>query len=168
MADGLYHVTVRGWERRRIVRSDRDREDWLRLLDRVAGRSDWRVFAWVLMSNHFHLYLRTPDPTRLEDGRPRRGFSSRRSKTVGELRSDEQDVPDRRRLKWNKSECVTCAVLACGSPPPHLRIGITNNCWRRCARESLLQSPFVELLESRAGGPPTVPHAPINPSRETD
>jgi REP element-mobilizing transposase RayT len=24
----------------------------LRLLDRVATRCNWRVFAWVLMSNH--------------------------------------------------------------------------------------------------------------------
>ena len=38
MAEGLFHVTARGWERRVIVASDRDREDWLRLLDRVAAR----------------------------------------------------------------------------------------------------------------------------------
>jgi REP element-mobilizing transposase RayT len=62
MENGLYHVTARGWERRVIVDSDRDREDWLRLLDRVATRSNWRIFAWVLMSNHFHLFLRTPEP----------------------------------------------------------------------------------------------------------
>ena len=62
MENGLYHVTTRGWERRGIVDSDRDREDWLRLLDRVATRSNWHVFSWVLMSNHFHLFLRTPEP----------------------------------------------------------------------------------------------------------
>ncbi len=62
MENGLYHVTTRGWERRDIVDGDRDREDWLRLLDRVATRSNWRVFSWVLMSNHFHLFLRTPEP----------------------------------------------------------------------------------------------------------
>jgi REP element-mobilizing transposase RayT len=59
---GLYHVTSRGWERRAIVRDDRDRQRWLELLDRVATRCGWRVFAWALMSNHFHLYLRTPQP----------------------------------------------------------------------------------------------------------
>ena len=41
--NGLYHVTSRGWERREIVKSDQDREDWLRLFDRVATRSNWRV-----------------------------------------------------------------------------------------------------------------------------
>ena len=65
MANGLYHVTARGWERRVIVDSDRDREDWLRLLDRVVTRSNWRVFSWVLMSNHFHMFLRTREPNLL-------------------------------------------------------------------------------------------------------
>ena len=60
--NGLYHVTSRGWERRVIVRNDADREHWAGLLERVAVRCGWRLFAWVLMSNHFHLYLRTPQP----------------------------------------------------------------------------------------------------------
>ncbi len=58
--DGIYHVTTRGLERRKIVRDDTDRERWLDLLDGVCRRRDWRVFAWVLMDNHFHLFLRTP------------------------------------------------------------------------------------------------------------
>jgi REP element-mobilizing transposase RayT len=60
--NGLYHVTSRGWERRVMVRNDADCQHWLELLDRVAVRCGWRVFAWVLMTNHFHLYLRTPEP----------------------------------------------------------------------------------------------------------
>ena len=37
--DGLYDVTSRGWERRVIVKDDRDRQEWLKLLDRVAPPS---------------------------------------------------------------------------------------------------------------------------------
>ena len=59
--DGLYHVTNRGLERRVIVRDDRDRVRWHELLGRVAKRRRWRVFAWALMDNHFHLFLQTPD-----------------------------------------------------------------------------------------------------------
>ena len=59
--NGIYHVTSRGWERRVIVRDDRDREQWLSLLDRVAVRCGWQVFAWTLLDNHFHLFLRTPE-----------------------------------------------------------------------------------------------------------
>ena len=58
--DGIYRVTARGWERRVIVRDDRDRQEWLKLLDRAARRYGWRFFAWVLMDNHFHLFFQTP------------------------------------------------------------------------------------------------------------
>ena len=62
MAGGVYHVTTRGWERRDVVRDDQDRSHWLRLLDRVALRFDWRIYAWALMRNHWHLFLMTPEP----------------------------------------------------------------------------------------------------------
>jgi REP element-mobilizing transposase RayT len=60
--NGLYHVTSRGWQRRAIVRDEADRQSWWELLDRVAVHCGWRVFAWVLMTNHWHLFLRTPQP----------------------------------------------------------------------------------------------------------
>jgi REP element-mobilizing transposase RayT len=58
---GFYHVTSRGTERREIVRDDADRRKWVELLGEVAARRRWRVFAWALMTNHFHLFLETPD-----------------------------------------------------------------------------------------------------------
>lgn len=87
--NGLYHVTSRGWERRSIVRDDADRDSWLKLLDRVVTRCGWRVFAWVLMSNHWHLFLRTPQAN-LSAGMHdlNSGFASRfnrRHKRVGSL-----------------------------------------------------------------------------------
>jgi len=59
--NGLYYATSRGLGRRAIVRDDQDRARWTDLLDRVATRHRWRVFAWVLLDNHFHLFLRVPD-----------------------------------------------------------------------------------------------------------
>ena len=61
MENGIYHVTARGWERRVVVRDDRDRQKWFQLLDRVVVRYGWRFFAWALMDNHFHLFFQTPD-----------------------------------------------------------------------------------------------------------
>ena len=58
--NGVYHVTRRGWERRVIVRDDRAREYGLNLLDREAVRCGWEVLAWMLLDNHFHIFLRTP------------------------------------------------------------------------------------------------------------
>lgn len=58
--NGLFHVTNRGVDRRDIVLDDHDREAWQRLLDRNATRCGWRIFAFALLDNHFHIYLRTP------------------------------------------------------------------------------------------------------------
>ena len=62
-AGAIYHVTARGNERRAIVRDDVDRGKWLSLLDRTVERYGWRVFAFVLMDNHFHLFFQTPEPS---------------------------------------------------------------------------------------------------------
>ena len=59
---GLYHVTQRGLEKRDIVADDHDRQEWLRLLHRQATQRGWRVFAYALLDNHFHLFVRTPQP----------------------------------------------------------------------------------------------------------
>lgn len=58
--NAVYHVTSRGLGRRPIVRDDADRERWTDLLDTVATRCGWRVLAWALMNNQFHLFVRTP------------------------------------------------------------------------------------------------------------
>jgi putative transposase len=57
---GTYHVTSRGVERRSIVFDDLDRQKWTDLLGRVASRRNWRLYAWALMDNHYHLFLRVP------------------------------------------------------------------------------------------------------------
>ena len=57
-----YHITSVGNERRNIFRSDRDRRMFLRLLGMTAKRFGWSVVEWVLMSNHYHLIVTTPEP----------------------------------------------------------------------------------------------------------
>ena len=54
-----YHVTARGNERKAIYRSDRDREHFLELLPVMVERFRCRLYAYVLMENHFHLLLET-------------------------------------------------------------------------------------------------------------
>ena len=60
--DALYHVTSRGNEQRPIFRSNCDREAFLRFLGEAVVRFGWSLTAWVLMTNHFHLALQTPEP----------------------------------------------------------------------------------------------------------
>jgi putative transposase len=56
------HVTSRGNERRPIFVDDRDREMFLQLLGRAVVRFGWSLAAYVLMTNHFHLLVQTPEP----------------------------------------------------------------------------------------------------------
>src|SRR5215213_4706153 len=62
LAGALYHVTSRGNERRSIFRSDPYRRTFLTLLEQAAKRFRWSVTAYVLMTNHFHLVVQTPEP----------------------------------------------------------------------------------------------------------
>jgi putative transposase len=60
--DVLYHVGSRGVEKRSIFeRAPRDREVFVDLLDEVVRRFHWRLYAYCLMGNHFHLVLDTPE-----------------------------------------------------------------------------------------------------------
>jgi REP element-mobilizing transposase RayT len=53
----LWHVTVRGNERRDIFRDDSDRHSLLQMLGDCVGRFAWILTAYALMPNHFHLLI---------------------------------------------------------------------------------------------------------------
>lgn len=61
-AGGIYHVMSRGNERRAIVRDDADRQRRLAWLQRTVETYGWRLLAFVLMRNHEHLFVETPEP----------------------------------------------------------------------------------------------------------
>jgi len=60
--DALYHVTSRGNDRREIFLTDDDRITFLAFLGEAVKRFGWSISAWVLMTNHFHLVIQTPQP----------------------------------------------------------------------------------------------------------
>ena len=51
--NGIYHVTNHAFDKKGIVRDDGDRGKWTALLDKVATRREWRVFAWVLLGSGY-------------------------------------------------------------------------------------------------------------------
>ena len=61
-AGAVYHVMARGDGGKTIFEVDKDHFTWLDGLERACVRFGWRVHAWVLMGNHFHLLLETPEP----------------------------------------------------------------------------------------------------------
>jgi putative transposase len=55
----FYHVIVRGNQRQRIFRDDRDRLHYLERVEHYRQRYQFRIYAYVLMPNHAHLLLET-------------------------------------------------------------------------------------------------------------
>jgi REP element-mobilizing transposase RayT len=60
--DAIYHVMARGNGRQDIVCDDADRDRLLEHLGRAVSRCGWRVYGFVIMSNHLHVVLKTPQP----------------------------------------------------------------------------------------------------------
>jgi REP element-mobilizing transposase RayT len=56
----VYHITVRGNERRRVFRDTADYEEFLKQLALAIGRYGWLCHGYCLMGNHYHLLLETP------------------------------------------------------------------------------------------------------------
>jgi REP-associated tyrosine transposase len=57
----LHHVMGRGIERTDIFRNRFDRKDFIERLAELCREGYFAVYAWALMSNHFHLLIRTKD-----------------------------------------------------------------------------------------------------------
>jgi REP element-mobilizing transposase RayT len=58
----IYHVIARGNARQDIVHDNDDRRRLLCDLERAVDRFDWELLAFVVLSNHLHLVLKTPRP----------------------------------------------------------------------------------------------------------
>ena len=56
----FFHVITRGNNGEWIVRDPVDKAAFRAELHRVAVKYEWDVWAWCLLSNHFHIVLRTP------------------------------------------------------------------------------------------------------------
>jgi REP element-mobilizing transposase RayT len=61
-----YHVINRGNYRSWIFESAGARTSFLSCLEEVCLAMGWRLYSWVLMSNHYHLCVQTPDPNLVE------------------------------------------------------------------------------------------------------
>jgi len=58
---GWYHVTSRGFQRQPIFRDDEEHRYFLELLADMVGRYGVILHAYVLMTNHYHLLIETPN-----------------------------------------------------------------------------------------------------------
>jgi putative transposase len=56
------HVMNRGDRRERIFVDDADRQHFVDTLGEACAKTGWQVHAYVLMPNHFHVVVETPQP----------------------------------------------------------------------------------------------------------
>ena len=54
-------MMARGNQRKAIFKDDDDRRFFLACLSECCEKTGWRVHAWVLMGNHYHLFIETPE-----------------------------------------------------------------------------------------------------------
>ncbi len=65
--NALYHVTSRGDRQEAIYESNDDRRLYFEVLKEVYRRYRWRIHAYCLMDNHYHLLIETPNARGLGD-----------------------------------------------------------------------------------------------------
>lgn len=110
-AGAFYHVMARRNRRERIFRDEADRRFFCATLGEAWARTGWRVHAWVLMSNHYHLMLETPEANLVEGMKwlqntyPRRFNSQHR--LWGRLFGDRYKAV----LSEGKSYCYYCSLM---------------------------------------------------------
>lgn len=57
---GVYHVLNRGNYRGDIFRTEKAKAAFIKCLGEACEKTRWRVHAWCVMSNHYHLAVSTP------------------------------------------------------------------------------------------------------------
>jgi REP element-mobilizing transposase RayT len=58
---GWYHITTRGLGRRTLFHTDRDHDHFIELLEGMVERYRIILHAYVLMGNHYHLLIESPE-----------------------------------------------------------------------------------------------------------
>jgi len=85
----FYHVTSRGNEKKEIFSSPENYEQFKSYLYEAREKFGYKLHAYVLMTNHFHLLIETPDPNlnRLMHyiNGSYTGYYNRKHKRVGHL-----------------------------------------------------------------------------------
>ena len=57
----IHHVIIRGIERRKIFRDNKDRDDMIDRLSDLLPATNTACYAWAFLSNHAHFLLRSGD-----------------------------------------------------------------------------------------------------------
>jgi len=62
----VYHIISRGNYRKELFLHEKTGEAFERTIFEAAERCGWKLYAYVIMSNHYHLVIETPEPNLVE------------------------------------------------------------------------------------------------------
>tara|TARA_B100000614_G_C14483323_1_gene467602 strand:+ start:205 stop:1119 length:915 start_codon:yes stop_codon:yes gene_type:complete len=62
----IYHIISRGNYRKDLFTHEKTAEAFERTIFEAAERCGWKLYAYVIMSNHYHLAIETPEPNMVE------------------------------------------------------------------------------------------------------
>ena len=62
----VYHIISRGNYRKDLFTHAKTAEAFERTIFEAAERCGWKLYAYVIMSNHYHLAIETPEPNMVE------------------------------------------------------------------------------------------------------
>jgi REP element-mobilizing transposase RayT len=72
---------ARGFEEKKIFIDDEDRSAFVEMLGDTCARTGWRVHAWVLLDNHYHFLVQTPEANLVWGMKSLQNFYTRRFTT---------------------------------------------------------------------------------------
>ena len=55
----LHHIIIRGIERRKIFKDNKDRGDFIKRLSALLPKTKTQCYAWAFMTNHAHFLIRS-------------------------------------------------------------------------------------------------------------
>lgn len=62
----VYHIISRGNYRKNLFTDEQTGEAFERMILEASERCGWKLYAYVIMSNHYHLAVETPEPNLVE------------------------------------------------------------------------------------------------------
>ena len=60
--NAFYHISSRGHRKEKILYEDKDKKTFIQKLDETFQEYDITCYAYCLMDNHYHLFIKTAKP----------------------------------------------------------------------------------------------------------
>jgi putative transposase len=113
----LYHVINRGNYRADVFAAERTKEAFAACVFEACAKADWRLHAYVIMRNHYHLAIETPNGNLVEG---MRWLQSTFANRFNRLRREQGHVfQGRYKARWWRTSPgsarwgITCISIPC-------------------------------------------------------